>query len=393
MTLGLDTRNSSELFDLYQLENVEYLNDLSEQICSLLSIIRLNHKKISDGNTHYQISRETQGVTIKAIIGIRTKGCTFAKASYKGCSICGHISSSLWNDNLTNEIVLDDFKKSLNEVANKSPKTICLYTSGSFLDEEELPIDLRREILTEVNKLKSVDTIIIESVPSFISEDSLGELQSYLDGKQIRIGIGIDSSNDLIRNIIYQRHFALSDYINSVDLCRKEGIDTIAYVVFGHPLISMADAISLTSESIKRAFEIGFTHVSIEPLAIQHSTLQYEFWKKGLYEIPNLWDLVCLLKRTKQLFEENANNIFLGGQVFTPIPVKTIHACNNCVKKAIAETHFVPISFWNELPIYANGKCCKTFKPEIINRVCNLDSLLLNATRLINKYYDLIKAK
>lgn len=212
---------------------------LSGDIRKILALIRKSPKKIDDGPEHYRILDNQKDSSIqRAVIGIPTRGCSYARTPWGGCAVCGHVSSILWSHNIEQQSILSDFAKSLGSVLESAPEILCLYTSGSFLDESELSISVRNRILEVVADVPSIKAVAIESLPYYLSEQVLDDFARRLPGKKIRIGIGLDSSCSVLRSTLYQRAIPLSKYQAAVEMCKMRGISTTAYVVLGNPLLS-----------------------------------------------------------------------------------------------------------------------------------------------------------
>jgi uncharacterized Fe-S cluster-containing MiaB family protein len=105
----------------------------STELKSILSLLRKDPKKQDDGSEHYRIVKSQSNIDrFRAIIGIPTKGCSYAQNSFGGCAICGHISSPLWNKKIKSSMVLSDFQKSFDAVKEASPESISLFHQVPF---------------------------------------------------------------------------------------------------------------------------------------------------------------------------------------------------------------------------------------------------------------------
>jgi radical SAM enzyme (TIGR01210 family) len=117
------------------------------------------------------------GPVVSALVVIlRTHGCSWASGDAGGCSMCGYI-----NDCLSTEIVLKpediitQFQAAVKKFPNKQTQFIKIFTSGSFLDENEVPFSSQKHILEICNDL-SVESVLIESRPEFITREKLAKL-------------------------------------------------------------------------------------------------------------------------------------------------------------------------------------------------------------------------
>ena len=371
------------------------VSSFSHDLRATLAALRDIHVKINDGPTHYQILNDQPSQSdnlLRAVIGIPTRGCSYARTAWGGCAVCGHVSSMLWGALEESDAIVVDFEQSLGAILKASPQVLCLYTSGSFLDQHELPLSARNRILSYVAEIESVETVVIESLPHFISAHALDELCERLGGKQIRIGMGLDSSRDFIRTILYQRNIPTSNYQIAIELCQAYEIQTTAYIVLGNPLLSPETARADTIRSIEEAFSFGFSEVSIEPIALQPSTLQDAFQRSGLYEPPTIWDVVAVLNSLPKRIHLRADNLILGGQIFTPLPYASLSSCRECATKARMKVSFIRPEFWRGLPITDTRSCCLFEGPAAVND-CNDQEILQHAQVRLRALVDELAKK
>ncbi len=339
--------------------------ELSVRIQDTLIAIRRVAPKVDNGHLHYSILEPTgacSGVSPsrRAVIGIPTRGCSFARSQWGGCAVCGHVSSALWNRALSDDEIAKDFEFSLGRVLEHSPETICLYTSGSFLDDSELSRKARGRIVASISKLQTIKRIVIESLPQFITPRALDDILSTLRHSTLQIGIGVDSTDDFTREVLFQRTIPKRQFSKAISTCLARDIATTAYLVLGHPLLPPAAARADMAFSIEEAFALGFSHISVEPIALQPATLQHAFFAASLYDPPTIWDLVSVLNSVSRPVQQHLKNLTLGGQIFTPLPYATLTSCQDCLSQAMASLPFVGADFWSEFPISLPGECCVT---------------------------------
>ena len=344
------------------------LRALASRIQAVLEKHRKNTLKIDDGPHRYAYvtGDATRSIVARGIIGIPTRGCSYARSSWMGCAVCGHNASSLWKAGISDSEVLDEFEKSITALGAKQPSELCLYTSGSFLDSTELPEAVRSQIISRVAKLGWVKSIVVESMPQFVQYDALKGINGALQGKQLTISMGLDSSNDLVRSVCFQRHITGERYRTAVAICRDLSIRSVAYLVHGVPFLAIQESIYDTATSIRDALEsFGFDSVSVEPVAMQAGTIQ-ELAKliNPNCLSPNFWSLTASLDAFAALSSmapsEWAEKIVIGGQFFTPLPVDTVKACIRCLDSVTQKEGLSVAKVLLTLPLLDScGKCCE----------------------------------
>jgi radical SAM enzyme (TIGR01210 family) len=354
----------ANILSAYPEEKITY-QGISKEIRSLLKRFRQNTRKVDDGPSHWAILKDVvaRPFPLRGIIGIPTRGCSYARTDWAGCSVCGHNASTLWDPNIKHESIMTDVQQSLIALSKQRPPVVCLYTSGSFLDETELPAETRSSILREVTALGWISSVVIESLPQFITSDRLDNLTREFPTLSFSIGIGLDSVNDFIRYFCFQRHIHLDVYSRALRECNKRGINTTAYIVHKPPFLSLEESISDTAESIIGAINLGFSFVSVEPVAIQAGTLQNFLLSHSLYEPATISSVVSSLAyREDSLMKtpDISRRLKLGGQVFTPLPESTIRGCKACLNSISQRFNFIPSDFFDGITTTAHGDWCIT---------------------------------
>lgn len=125
------------------------------------------------------------GNTANAMVMImRTNGCVRAKTG--GCTMCGYKTASL------NNVTVDDLMKQVDQAMSryKGEEFVKIYTSGSFLDENEIPAVVRDRIFDEFFGCKR---ILFESRPEFVTQDILSTVP-----KTVTLALGLETHDDEI---------------------------------------------------------------------------------------------------------------------------------------------------------------------------------------------------
>lgn len=317
------------------------LTAVSAQVREVLANLRSKQPKVDDGPIHCALLSDLEDGSLRGIIGIPARGCSYARTAWGGCAICGHSSSTLWKSSVSDDSIIADVRGSLEQLSDARPPVLCLYNSGSFFDDSDLPSRVRLSLLDQIARLPWVTQIVVESLPQFITPAVLSEAMAHLRTISLSIGMGLDSADQFLRSLCFQRHIKDEAYVYAAALCRARGVHTTAYVVHGPPFLTAEEAVVDTSRSIHGALTVlGFDSVSIEPVALQAGTLQHLLRAKGHYERPTFWSLVSALYHYVRLAGvENAasSDLRVGGQVFTPLPIASLRCCSNCLGRSAAD--------------------------------------------------------
>lgn len=340
--------------------------DIVSDIQQILFLSRKGIRKEPFHTVRHQIVLGNSGKPLRGIIALSTPGCSYAK-SFGSCSICGHPSSCIWDKGITQERILELFHKSLDVLRLHRPRTVCVYSSGSFCDDDEISRQVRLKILKALANEEWVENIAFESLPQFLSSPTVEEISQCLDGKTVRIGVGLDCSNDVMRSILTLKNIKDTVYQNAARNCRKAGIIPAAYVVIKPPFLTEGESIWEAAQAIHTAVQLGYLQVSLEPIALQHGTLQFLLWLAKLYDRPSIWTILesILLWHKKYPEEYKHLNLAIGGEVFTPRPYLTYARCTACNAKALPILRSLGVDLESPAGTKETDECCNQRKTHI----------------------------
>ena len=150
------------------------------------------------------------------------------KCSWGKCYFCG------WGKRYINTPINVLKSKFLKAIERKA-YGIKIFGSGSFLDENQFPLEFVKWCITTA-KERGFKEIIFESRPEFITEDKLNEIK--VEGIKISIAIGLEVADNDILLKYYNKGFTVKDYLEAVNQLREHSLGVRTYVlVNGHPIL------------------------------------------------------------------------------------------------------------------------------------------------------------
>jgi radical SAM enzyme (TIGR01210 family) len=250
---------------------------------------------------------------------LTTKGCSWARR--EGCTMCGYIIDS------NPDAQASDIQKQFHEVLahyGKAFKVVKIFTSGSFLDQDEVPIDVRDAILSD---LRGTPKVIVESRPEFVTSTICDDLSRI--NEHVEVAIGLETSNDCIRNNYVNKGFSFNDFVSASEAAHANGFTVKAYLLLKPPFLTEREALEDSLQSVRDAAPYADT-ISLNLCNVQKGTLVEALWKKGLYRPPWLWSAVEVLKRTQETATVICDPVG-GGSRRGP------HNCGKCDREVVAE--------------------------------------------------------
>ncbi len=192
-----------------------------------------------------------------------------------------------------------------------------IYTSGSFLDAREIPMELREEV---VDAFGEAERILFESRPEFVTEENIQDLKD----RRISVAMGLESGTDRVLRDCVRKGFTTADYERAAFLLRAKGIPLRTYLLLKPPFLTEREAIEDARRSIAYASPYSES-VSVNPVNVQKETVLEGLWRRGDYRPPWLWSLAEVLKEGKGLEGTRLFSSPSGGG--TP---RGVHNCLDC---------------------------------------------------------------
>ena len=255
------------------------------------------------------------GETVDALVVIlRSPGCYWSKRS--GCLMCGYNRDCMTS--VTGEDIIAQFTKAMEK--HTGQPYIKIYTSGSFLDPNEIVPEAREFILTTVGQ--KARKVLVESRPEFVNRETVKDAMEKV--KALEIAIGLETADDEIRARCINKGFRFDDFSRACDTAHELGATIRTYLLLKPPFLLESASIRDSLESIRKAGPLSDT-ISINPMNVQRGTLVEGMWKKGLYRPPWLWSLLEVLIEGSKLTDARLVSAPSGGGSW-----RGTHNCGKC---------------------------------------------------------------
>lgn len=252
----------------------------------------------------------------KALVAIfRTRGCHWSRKG--GCSMCGYNVESLEG------IGVEELSAQLQAVLERyeGEGMVKLYTSGSFLDPVEIPLEVRDRILGAFDGAKRV---LFESRPEFVTPEVLREMPDHAS-----IALGLESCSDLVLRCSVHKGFGTKDYLRAAEAAKDRGLPVRTYLLLKPMYLTERAAIADAKASVLFAAPHSES-VSVNPLNVQKETLVEGLWRRGEYRPPWIWSLFEVL-RTRT----GAPGIRLFSSPSGAGTQRGVHNCPDCDRRLL----------------------------------------------------------
>ncbi len=297
------------------------------------------------------------------VIILRTRGCTWTLSS--GCTMCGYFNDSMLSA-VSEKDLLSQFENALQGYKNE--KIVKIFTSGSFLDPSEIPVPVQQQILTTLNN--TAEKISVESRPEYITEKSLGAIQKNIPLKEFEVGIGLETSNDLVREKAINKGFMFQDFKKAAVLLKKHKAHVKTYVLLKPPFLtekeSLNDCINTAKDSAP------YTDLlSLNPTNIQRHTVVEYLWNRNQYRPPWLWSIVTFLQQSKTITDAFVKCDVVGGG-----SIRGAHNCGICDKRVVHAIEEFSLTQDNEVFSDLSCRCQEQWQDQLDMESLSFGSLV-----------------
>ena len=270
--------------------------------------------------------------TDRLCIVLASNGCAWYRRS-GGCLMC-NFPHKVPVRPMSGDALTESLLSSLNkQLAAFSPEQsiICIYNSGSFFSDEEIPPPTRVDILKMVAARPAVRHIVVESRCNHITAAKLDAALAAL-GPEVRlsVGMGLESASDVVRNRILLKGVSSHRFEQASRLLEgRAGL--IVYTLLGTPFLSESERLDDTKKSIAYAHALGAEEIWVQACNVQPYSAIESLWQAGQFRTPWLWTLRLALTYASDL---GGFQVFAAGREGTPRPREVAHNCERCTTEA-----------------------------------------------------------
>jgi archaeosine synthase beta-subunit len=233
------------------------------------------------------------GVRESLTIILNTGGCRWARAG--GCTMCGYVAESVEGGTVAHESLMTQIETCLTHERENSEERaplIKIYTSGSFLDEREIPAETRQAI---AETFGDRERIVVESLPDFVERERLTDFTD--EGLETDVAIGLETATDRVRHDCVNKYFDFEDFIAASETAAEVGAGIKAYLLMKPPFLSESEALGDMISSVERCAQYAHT-VSMNHTNVQRYTMVEQLFFDGGYRPPWLWSIARVLRET-----------------------------------------------------------------------------------------------
>lgn len=213
-------------------------------------------------------------------------------------------------------------------------QVLSLYNDGSLFAPREVP----REVQIEIARLvadSGVRRLVVESLPQFVTEPVLTPFVEVLGAVQLEIGIGLQSADDLVREVLVNTRISRASFERALAVMARLGVEPKVYLMIKPPFLTDGEAVSDIIGSIDYLTRLGVRGTTLCPTRVSRNTVAWQLWNAGRYTPPNLWTVVEAVRRAHERLAVRVACVNLRGTDFESVFPDSCPRCADGVVDAL----------------------------------------------------------
>lgn len=196
--------------------------------------------------------------------------------------------------------MINQFESAFKRESIDNYQMITIYNNGNFFADREVSPKVRQYIYERLQKSKT-SFVVVESLPQFISAEKIAETKRYLGDKQLAVAIGLQSSNDLVRELAINTTCTKTSFEKAVAILKKNGYKPLVFLMIKPPFLTEREAIDDTVESIRYLSSLDIDNPILCATRVAPNTVANLMYHLGQFKPPWLWSVIEVLKRSSRI--------------------------------------------------------------------------------------------
>jgi radical SAM enzyme (TIGR01210 family) len=287
----------------------------------------------------YSVNPTSSESNYRFQIGFRNNGCKYWRdhQHYIGCLNCGYFFETfcgfvpMQDQDLINQF--DNAYEIVNAEADMGVEhkfdVIEFLSDGSFLNDIEVPENVRKELFRKINKDSRINKILIESRPEYVTKNKISNLLNELtQGQKIEIAMGLETTDKFILTFCINKGYDITDVekvlkkIIEINNDYQNRCSVLLYVLVKSAYLNEREALEDAVATVKNLYELKRKYniniiAKLEPVVVPKGTILdvlYHDKRNGspYYFPPSYWTILEILARLE--YEGISNFVRIGAR-------------------------------------------------------------------------------
>ncbi len=267
----------------------------------------------------------------RIIIYLRSTGCEWVKKT-GGCTMCGFYGVTTHGKKISEDEYASQLKYILNKVDLNEYPIVCIYNDGNIFNENEVPISALEKMFKMINEYKKVKKVVIESRIEYATEDRVKRVLQSMDGKNLEIAFGFETSNQEIMKLCINKGFSLNNFNHFYPRLHQIDVSIRPLLLLKPPFLTEGEAIADVLSTVDYLFERGVHDIDLEVATVQKNTVVHQLWMNNLYRPPWLWSIVDILLHCRNKYQDRLH-FYISPWEYSIKSIDKVRNCGKCDKK------------------------------------------------------------
>lgn len=232
---------------------------------------------------------------------------------------------------------------------------VTLYNNGNFFSNREVFPEVRKYIYQKIIN-SSVEILSVESLPQFLTPDSIQEITDYLSPKTIMVSIGLQSADDTIRQLAVNSTCTRDSFENAVKLISSVNGIIQPFLMVKPPFVTEAEAIKDSLKSVLYLSSLGIRDSILCSTRVAPNTVLESVYQAGLYQPPWIWTVVEILKQCHHHSPLSLPRVAISELITTDnadsLCTQNCHHCSSLLVDLISQYNFK-----HDISLFKNISC------------------------------------
>lgn len=177
-----------------------------------------------------------------------------------------------------------------------------LFHNGNFFSDREVSVQTREAVYTWLRETP-VKTLVVESLPQFVTEDKLEQAWRHLRTDQrIEVAIGLQSTDAFLRETVLASTCSEQGFASALKALRSKGYGVQVFLMHQMPFLTVQEASVALVNSVQ---VLRSQHAVVDPilcpLRIAPATVAHELYQQGQLQLASMWELADVLAHIRAI--------------------------------------------------------------------------------------------
>lgn len=172
--------------------------------------------------------------------------------------------------------------------------SLTVFNGGSFLTDQEIPADARRHLYRAFAAHPTATELMIESRPEFVRDEVLDEAERLIGGKHLMIAIGLESTDDKVRNELLKKYIGRRSFLDALERLKERGHRSLVYTFLGAPGLTEEEAYCDALATLEALAEMRVDEMALSCAFVPEGGPLEKLYQAGEFRPPWLWTIVRL---------------------------------------------------------------------------------------------------